>query len=99
MEPTGGFTYFLGQINFQDNKKVLLRERKRHTARRVASTRYTAPIGVPLPSWDLTWTGGTPAGVPLPRQGVPGVPLPAMVDKVKILPSVILRMRAVMRIH
>ena len=29
----------------QINKKVLLRERKRHTDRRVASTRYAAPAG------------------------------------------------------
>ena len=54
------------------NKKVLLRERKRHTALRVASTRYVVPVagtpilgsdldwgGVPAPSpsWDLTWMG------------------------------------------
>ena len=37
------------------NKKVLLRERKRHTDRRVASTRYAAPGG----GW-----GGTPGGPP-----------------------------------
>ena len=31
-------------------KKVLLRERKRHTVRRVASTCYAVPAGVPPPS-------------------------------------------------
>ena len=31
-----------GVSNFKLNKKVLLRERKRHTARRVASARYAA---------------------------------------------------------
>ena len=37
-----------------NNKKVLLRERKRHTARRVASARYA------------DWGGG---GLPIPRSG------------------------------
>ena len=72
-------------IIFQ-NKKVLLRERKRHTARRIASTCYAA-----LSHPDLvgrypiqTWSGGTPSrpgwGVPwvLPTiqtwSGVPQVP-------------------------
>ena len=43
------------------HKKVLLRERKRHTDRRVARTRSAVPVGVP-PAWNLTWTweGGTP---------------------------------------
>ena len=44
------------------NKKVLLRERKRHTARRVASARYAA--------LSNGWVGG---GVPHPVMG--GVPL------------------------
>ena len=47
------------------NKKVLLRERKRHTARRVPSTRHAVPVGGdPIllaggtpPCW---WGGGTP---------------------------------------
>ena len=43
------------------NKKVLLRERKRHTAHRVASARYA----------DLSW-----GGVPRLRSGGGGVPIP-----------------------
>ena len=59
-------------INFE-NKKVLLRERKRHTARRVASTRCAA-----LSNPDLV------GGVPRPRsRGVPlsqvwGYPVPGL---------------------
>ena len=49
------------------NKKVLLRERKRHTARRIASTCYAVPVGGTPPSWDLTWIGG----YPLPREVPP----------------------------
>ena len=44
------------------NKKVLLRERKRHTARRVASARYadlSPDGGYPIQSW----TGGTPSSL------------------------------------
>ena len=47
------------------NKKVFLRERKRHTVRRVASSRYAPPpppavnrMGYPPPGQDLGW--GTP---------------------------------------
>ena len=43
------------------NKKVLLHERKRHTACRVASTGYAGLMGGTLgypPTW--TWRGGTP---------------------------------------
>ena len=54
-------------------KKVLLRERKRHTDRRVASTRYAAPAGGGgggYPGWaphlDLDGWGGTLGGGPLP---------------------------------
>ena len=53
------------------NKKVLLRERKRHTARHVASARYAA-----LPS-VCVWGGGVPqpgldgGGVPHQRGGTP----------------------------
>ena len=110
------------------NKKVLLRERKRHTARCVASDRYGGG-GYPIQSW---W-GGTPSSHGGGTRGTPhlelgwGTPLhldlgwgtphlgwstpqtgmgypppdlgwaspPKMVDKVKTLPSVILRMRAV----
>ena len=52
------------------NKKVLLRERKRHTARRVASTWYAALVGVPP-------AGGYPARGELHARGYPfpgGVP-------------------------
>ena len=48
------------------NKKVLLRARKRHTARRVASTRDAVPVGGTPPSWDLTWMGEVP---PCPNLG------------------------------
>ena len=44
------------KVKMLSNKKVLLRERKRHTARRVASARY-AGVGYPIQSW---W-GGTPS--------------------------------------
>ena len=67
--------------NAKNNKKVLLRERKRHTASRVASARYAAlcnggggyPIsgrgGYPVSG---LWLGGTPSqvgGVPHLRSG------------------------------
>ena len=74
---------------FNSNKTVLLRKRKRHTARRVASTRYAAPVGgnpSPILGSDLNRgvipCQGVPpcqVGVHLPRQGVPlprGVPTP-----------------------
>ena len=57
-------------------KKVLLRERKRHTTRRLASTRYAVPAGgTPILGSDL---GGC-SGYPLLRQGktpVWGTPFP-----------------------
>ena len=63
------------------NKTVLLRERKRHTARRVASTPYVVltgnppppPARVPPPSWP-GW-GGYPAGG-VPDQGTPPARVP-----------------------
>ena len=137
------------------NKKVLLRERKRHTTRRVASAHfadwggvpwvtpcprsgrgvphsadrgdpilltrgYPHPrsgwgyLGVPL-SWSWmgypspprqqngippiqTWDGIPPTPLPDLRWGTPPAP-PASVDRLKILPSVILRMRAVMILY
>ena len=146
------------------NKKVLLRQRKRHTARRVASTRFSdlspdvggggyppvliliryppvSRMGYPSTCLDLGWAppGWTWDGVPPPclnlgwgsprqQDGVPpsrpgmGVPhhvdlgwgyLPcpdlgrgtapplASVNRLKILPSLILRMRVVIiyRVH
>ena len=51
-----------------ENKKVLLRERKRHTARCVASTRYAVPVGgtprPPVLGSDLD------RGVPPPHFGI-----------------------------
>ena len=63
-------------FNAKLNKKVLLRERKRHTARRVVSTPsvvltgYPPPAGYPPPQPDLAG-GGTPPGRVPPRQGTP----------------------------
>ena len=50
------------------NKKVLLRERKRHTARRVASTRFADGGVPPIPGLD---GGGIPSSL---GRGVPQVP-------------------------
>ena len=68
-----------------------MRERKRHTARRVASARYATlpnawgvPQGVTVgtPPTIQTWNGVSPP----PPQTWDGVP-PASVDRLKILPS------------
>ena len=73
------------------NKKVLLRERKRHTARCVANTRYVVLTGYPPPP-----RGGVrypPRGVQVPRPGgggYPDPPSPPPVDRqtpVKTVPS------------
>ena len=177
--PDGGRNFQGGGVNLLFNKKVLLHERKRHTARHAPSTCCAALSnpdmagGVPHPrsrgrgypvpgpggtpsqvqgGYSIPGPGGTPSqvqggtpsqvqGVPHPRSGVgwgypipgpggypvpgwgyppppyldlgwdtplprpgmgyppypawDGVPPPEMVDKVKTLPSVILRMRAV----
>ena len=77
----------------RNNKKVLLRERKRHTARRVASV-HCADLpwlgGVPTlaggrgPGGYLPWSGSVPtlAGVPPPpgvdRRPVKTVPFPIL---------------------
>ena len=67
----------MGKTN--NNKKVLLRERKRHTARRIASVRYAALSGggvVPHPR-----SGGTPFqvwGEGIPHLRVGGVPQPGL---------------------
>ena len=56
------------------NKKVLLHERKRHTAHHVLTTPSVVLTGYPP---ILTWLGGTlpgylpPAGYPIPQQGTP----------------------------
>ena len=57
-------------LNLNNNKKVLLRERKRHTDRGVSSTPSVTRGGVvPLP--PARSEGGTQDGV-LPRPGLPG---------------------------
>ena len=151
----GNMPLLLKLQNFLVNKKVLLRERKRHTASRIASARYAAlsngwggtpPTihpdlvreggtlphhpsrpgqGVPqvtptIQSWDgvppypdLRWgilpprpgMGYPPTqtldGVPPPHLDLgrgtlpPPPPHPTSVDRLKILPSLILRMWAV----
>ena len=80
------FGYFIWILKSKiiENKKVLLRERKRHTARRVASTRYAALsggyLGYSPPSSRpgrgyliQTWSGGT-TGTPHHPDLVRGVP-------------------------
>ena len=71
--------FFNRAVNLTLNKKVLLRERKRHTVRHVASARYAMggyPVpglrgGTPSQVWGGTpsqvWGGGTLSQV----QGVP----------------------------
>ena len=67
-----------------NNKKVLLHERKRHTAHHISRTRYAVPRGggLKIQSWmrgnpSRSWPGGTPVpgGVP-PSQDRDGVPPP-----------------------
>ena len=67
--------------NTKENKKVLLRERKRHTARRVVSTPSVVlpgyhpppPPGVRVPPQGGT-RSGTPGGVRVHPPGGPGTP-------------------------
>ena len=74
---------------FRINKKVLLRESKRPTARRAASARYAGGGLYPIQSWwgvprvpptIKTWLGGTPSshgrGVPPPSRPGMGYPPP-----------------------
>ena len=56
----------------REDKKVLLRERKRHTARRVVSTPSVVLTGYPPPV--LTWWGGTLLGGTLPGGPYLGTP-------------------------
>ena len=63
----------LGFVKLKLNKKVLLRERKRHTARRVASTPYVVLTGYPPRPGYPPWQGTPPARVP-PWPGYPGYP-------------------------
>ena len=60
-------------------KKVLLRERKRHTARRVSSARYAGGGGTPSSHWGVPHP--LVVGVPHPVM-VGGVPYPVMVGGV-----------------
>ena len=54
------------------NKKVLLRERKRHTARRIASVRYAAlSCGGGYPIWGVAQPGLDGGGTPSHVWGVP----------------------------
>ena len=71
------------------NKKVLLRERKRHTDRSGSSTPAVTRSGVTPLGGELDM-----AGVPLPVWTWPGYP-PTVVDRLKTLPSLIHRMRSV----
>ena len=59
---------FSGKLQHTQNKKVLLRERKRHTARRVVSTPSVVLTGYPPPSrYPPSWTWqGTPPQVSAP---------------------------------
>ena len=57
-------------IQFIKHKKVLLRERKRHTACRVASTPYVVLTGYP-PLARVPPSQGTPLARVLPCQGTP----------------------------
>ena len=132
----GSFTLkFVSYLQLMNNKKVLLREHKGHTARRVASARYcggrvphpvmvggtpgTPPptiqtwLGYPLPPPSRPGPGGYPryppphhpdlAGVTPPPPHHPdlaGLPPPPpsrcwLTNKLKTVPSPILRMRAV----
>ena len=60
-----------------ENKKFLLRERKRHTARRVASTCYAVPVGGTLPlSRSKVRMGGRGKGTPYPSPGKGATPFP-----------------------
>ena len=75
----GGAVFLKMHCNSKNNKKVLLLERKRHTARRVASTPNVILTGYP-PGRVPSQQGTPPAGYPLagyppsrvpPQQGTP----------------------------
>ena len=73
----------------KSNKKVILHERKRHTARRVASTRYADLYPHPVSMGEYPGVLHPPSA----RWGTP--PVEVWTDKLKTVPSPILRMRAV----
>ena len=60
-------------LNAQINKKVLLRERKRHTACRVASTPYVVLTGYPPPGYPPS---RVPPWLGTPQQGTPWLGTP-----------------------
>ena len=75
----GAFVEFFGcsLITYENNKKVLLRERKRHTDRHATSTRYAAPArgGTPGGAPIISWMGYPPlAGWGTPHYELDGVP-------------------------
>ena len=79
------FSVLVYRNKLRQHKKVLLCERKRHTAHRATSVRCA----------DLSWPGGVPT---LARGYLPWPGYPAGVDTqtpVKTVPSPILRMWAV----
>ena len=73
------------------NKKVLLRERKRHTDRGISSTPYQVPFpagGTPHQTWPggtHPW-GGTPPWVPPSLSDLDGVPPPPRLDLPRVPP-------------
>ena len=75
-------TFSYHQVENSRNKKVLLPERKRHTARHVASTRYAALSNPDLvrggypgyPSTIQTWSGGYPGYPPTIQTWLGGTP-------------------------
>ena len=72
-EPLHGDPQKCKIVLIHTNKKVLLRERKRHTDRRVASTRYAAPGGGGGVPWaGAPMLGGTPGQAPPLPGGYPG---------------------------
>ena len=78
------------------NKKVLLREGKRQVLARFADQSPDWGGGGTIPCPDLGWGTPPPAGWGNPSFGPRmGFPPPASVNRPKILPSLILRMRAV----
>ena len=81
-----------GEI-INSNKKVLLRERKRHTARRVASTPYVVLTGYPpragYPRAGYPPSQGTPPARVPPRPGYPpgqGTPLARVPPPARVPP-------------
>ena len=69
-------------VKISCNKKVLLRERKRHTARRVASTPYVVLTGYPpgqgTPPARVPPSQGTPLARVPPSQGTPPARVPPL---------------------